>query len=301
MAIMDLSRYAETVGTYTAEEAEKALEVKARPMEAGVHEVKVVELRKFKPFNAPEGTIEAICNLASDPNWLQFNLVLENASGQQSHQQVMMPLTNTLNYKGASGNEQTYTYRNFSAFIAALGFDPMNEEERAETSFMHAVVKSGGEALTALIGMQMKLKIEWDDKMVRPMYDSTNKSWHIANSEGSVMPDELAQPFALDKEKKGKDRWAEMATMAKEAGYMFQSSPYTNLLCHDTIKNDLSMFLPKKTVKAAAVITKPGAKPGLPPPKPTVATIGKPPLAKTPISSTITDAAALEDEAIPEE
>jgi hypothetical protein len=293
MAFLDLSKYAATVGTYSQEEAAKAVEDKFRPLDAGVHECTLIDFKKSIPAGSPEGTEPQVCILAKDPNWLQFTPVFENGAGQRTSICIMMPLTGTLQYLGQKG-PTTYPYKTFMCFVAALGFDPL-EEERTETTFMRAITKTNGTCLDSLIGAQVKVKVEWNDKkFLHPQYDSETKVYYLVNHDG-FMPDELNEPFEINKEVQGDARWAEMEQRAKEAGYLFQRQPNVNLLRHDTVKNDLSVFFPKKVQKAAATITKVATKPA-------VATLKKPEVAtKPPTKPVVTDEELTEDDSIPDE
>jgi hypothetical protein len=289
--ILDLSQYVNTIGTYSELEAAKAIEEKFRPLDAGVHECTLVDFKKTMPYNAPAGTEPQICVVAKDPNWLMFTPIFENVNAQRTSICVIMPLTNSLQYVGKDG-PTTYPYKGFMDFVAAIGFDPL-EDDRPETLLMRAITSTNAEILTALIGAQVKVKVEWGTgRFLHPFYDAETKVYYLVNSEGGV-PEEVNEPFSLNKEIKTDEKWMEMATKAKDAGYIFQRQPLIKLLRHDSIKNDLSAFLPKKAVKPVIGITKLAQ-------KPTVATIGRPPVAvKAPV--VLTDESIIEDAEMPVE
>jgi hypothetical protein len=191
---------------------------------------------------------------------------------------------------GKAKDPTGYPFKQYTQFLGALGFDAEVNGERADAVFARALVRTGGSILSNLIGMQLKLKVEWNPKAIHPQYDREQKCFWLVNGDGLV-PNELAQPFEINKEAKGDERWSEMALACKRVNMLFQSQPSLSLLRHDTVENDLSPFKPvqqKPAMKATAKVTT--AAPAITKPGPKVVT--KPPMVK---------AAIIEDEQLPEE
>jgi hypothetical protein len=147
----------------------------------------------------------------------------------------------------------------------------------------------------SLVNAQVKIKVEWGDaRCVHPMYVAEEKAYYLVGADGQVPDESIAEPFIINRDAKGKERWAEMAVRAKEAGYFFQQQPNIKILRHDTVKNDLTVFFPKKSIKPQVTITKIA-------PKPTVAKIANPPIATKPPTKIIPEEALMEDDSIPVE
>lgn len=276
--LLDLSKHAEQVGNISEEEITKALAEKHRPLEAGVHEVVIKDFQKMKPRDAKDGTEEQVLVFSADPNWVQFCLILENAAEEQTRQTIMIPIGGTAMYVGkdkdGKAKEATgFPFKSYTQFLGALGFDAEINGERADAVFSRAVVRTNGSILNSLLGMQLKVKVDWNPKAIHPYYDKDQKCYWLVNNNGEI-PNELAQPFEINKDVKGEERWAEMALACKRINVLFQSQPNTSLLRHDTVVNDLTPFLPvtqKPTMGAAKTVPTTVN-------KPTPKTVTKPPM-----------------------
>ena len=243
--IIDLTRYTQA-GTMTEEAIIKASEVNAKPMDVGTHEVVLVDFLK-------DATTQAIIKFANDPNWIQFTPVLQNSVGAQTRQTIMIPMTEETMYVSKTGEPTKMPFITFQQFLIALGFDLLPLEERFEQAFIKRVAASNGACIETLKGLQAKVVLEWDAKKLHPFYDSTDKCYWIVDATETVCA-ELAEPFMLNKELKGMDRWAEMIGKCQAKGLQLQTQPYFKILPHDTIKNDLSAFFPVKKIKPIPVL-----------------------------------------------
>lgn len=274
MAILDLSAYRESFVEINEADHAQALVANSKPMEDGVHEVVLKEFRAMQnPHNLEH---KAILVPAKDHRWVMFNPVFENAAGEQASMVVMAPLSGNTKYAGANG-ETNMPYKNLTEFLEAVGFDNCLENGKlTNNAFAEAICITDGEAINNFIGNHFQLTLSFNDKKVRPFYDQDARVWYIVDNskrmvadKNGVLIESLQQPFVLDKEKKGVERWAEMALAAQRAGFTLQTQAEVKVSAHPTIKNDLSWLSPKKE--------EPKAKPALKAPSPLVA---RPPLAK---------------------
>lgn len=263
--ILDLSKYKDTVGTATHEDVAKASADFVQTLPPGTHEVVISELAKMK---VEGGEPSIIVFNKKDPNWIQFQVCLRNVAGEQSRQIVMIPLTNNIFYQSPGKEPTSLPFKNLNQFTAALGFEPEIEGKEAPQHFATLVVQTNGAILEKLIGMQLKVQVKWPENMLHPFYDREQKVYFLVDSNNNLFSEELSEPFTIDKSLEGNQRWAEMELRCKQHEKLFASQPNMTLMIHDTIKNDLTAFLPNKPSKPAAAF-----KPATP-----VSIAAKPPL-----------------------
>lgn len=272
--ILDLSKYKDTVATATPEDIAKASADYVQSMQPGTHEVVIHELAKMK---VEGGEPSILVFNKKDPNWIQFQIVMRNAAGEQARQVIMLPVTGNVFYQAPGKEATSMPYKNLNQFAAAIGFDPDVEGLESPLHLAKLVVETGGSILEKLVGLQLKIQVKWPENMLHPYYDREQKVYFLVDSNNQLVSEDLSEPFTIDKSLEGNQRWAELELRCKQHGQMFISQPNITLMIHDTIKNDLTAFLPNKPAKPAAAFK---AKP--------VAIAAKPPLIARAISQDAT-------------
>lgn len=252
--ILDLSKYKTAVTEVDAAELAKANAEYVSRFSPGTHECTIVGFHKLTPVGGGEPA-DMVFN-AKDPNWVQFMPIYQNAAGEQEKLIVMVPVAGHVMFNATAESKGTgLVYRNLNTFVAALGFEPEVEGIEASLWFAKCIVETGGACINKLIGAQLKIQTKWREDALHPWFNKDDRNFYLVNCEGGLV-EGFAEPIVIEPTLKGEERWAEMKLMCDRATTPFVSQPDHKLAIHDTVKNDLSAFLPKQA-KAAAQVFKP--------------------------------------------